>query len=196
MQAHDKSKKKQVTTSQNDDTKGLRLVSGDGRLATKNEVDDLANKLSDLSLMVRKIVSRDKFTPSPENAMDRVCSFCNNQGHSANRCARIPDREKKCRWCGRMGYIKVNCWPKKRAQSTRQDGTVILRKTFERSFRQYEPRERRSSRRSLRQRYCGNYKMELRWKIYRKAVENAPELFTNSVPFKPQTHNQSHFKQR
>lgn len=45
MQAHDKSKKKQTKTLQNDDTKGSRLVFGDGRLVTEEEVYNLANKL-------------------------------------------------------------------------------------------------------------------------------------------------------
>lgn len=63
-------------------------------MITKEEVDQITEKISNLSFKVQKIASAAKRIPTDDDHVEIIYSNYENRGHSANRCTRIPDREK------------------------------------------------------------------------------------------------------
>ena len=89
----------------------------------ESKIDSLTKGLENLTLIV-KTKTPSQAQPSQGRGGGsgggdaRTCSFCKEQGHSANRCPKNPHRDATCERCGKMGHTIATCWSKpKQAQA-------------------------------------------------------------------------------
>lgn len=100
------------------------MVRPDARIANmESKVDNLADQLADLTLLMKKARKNEAGSSASHAAgadigkgKDRICSFCDTPGHGANRCPNNPNRGVKCPRCGKMGHNESTCWSKKKKE--------------------------------------------------------------------------------
>lgn len=79
----------------------------------KSKIEELANQVAQLPSAVKKLSTSKKTVVEPAVTLEeRIFSYCDVHGHSAGRCQNNPHRDKKCRFCGKMGHTKATCWSK------------------------------------------------------------------------------------
>lgn len=84
----------------------------------ESKVDALAASMADLTLFVRKKTEAAQASQAPAPKKDdkpRICSFCKEEGHAANRCNKNPHRDSICERCGKMGHATATCWSRPKA---------------------------------------------------------------------------------
>ena len=80
--------------------------------AMESKVDELADQLKDLTLMVKGMRKAEKTVEVKQD--DRVCSYCRKPGHTANRCESNPHRNIRRSSCNKIGHSAATSWSAKR----------------------------------------------------------------------------------
>ena len=78
----------------------------------ESKVDELADQLKDLILMIEGMRKAEKIVEFKKD--DRVCSYCRKPEHTANRCQSNPHRNTRCSNCNKIGHLAATCWSAKR----------------------------------------------------------------------------------
>ena len=76
--------------------------------AIESKVDELADQLKDLTLMIKGMRKAEKTVEFKQD--ERVCSYCRKLGHTANRCELNPHRNTRCSNCNKIGHSAETCW--------------------------------------------------------------------------------------
>lgn len=79
----------------------------------ESKVDALTDRFAERALLVKKDQNVGQFEAG------RICSFCKEPGHGANRCSSNPNRDKRCTTCGKIGHSETTCWSKGRTGTRR-----------------------------------------------------------------------------
>ena len=79
----------------------------------ESKVDALTDWFAELALLVKKNQNVVQSEPG------RICSFCKEPGHGANRCSSNPNRDRRCPICGKIGHSETTCWSKGRTGTGR-----------------------------------------------------------------------------
>lgn len=79
----------------------------------RTQIEELTDKISELSLVVKKLASSKTSEGSSTTLREEMtCSFSEKTGCSANRCPTNTHRGKKSNYREKMGHIEANCWSK------------------------------------------------------------------------------------
>ena len=94
--------------------------------AMESKVDELADQLKELTLMVKNIRTPDKPAVTESKPEDRTCSYCRKPGHTANRCEANPYKTTRCNNCGKLGHPARNCWAPRKDTTQHPAATSVV----------------------------------------------------------------------
>lgn len=72
------------------------------------KIDALADRLADVSFIIKKRQSRDELVAS-RPVYDSTCSYFKSPSHGANRCDSNPHRDMKCPRGEKVGHSETSC---------------------------------------------------------------------------------------
>lgn len=58
---------------------------------------------------------------------DRICSYCDKNGHKTDQCRQNPHRDNKSNYCVKIGHVEANCWSKQGISPVRLVQTDVQR---------------------------------------------------------------------
>lgn len=103
-----------------------RPVHAQDNINERTNMEDLTDKIAELSLVVKKLDKSKKSDESSTTLLEEVtCSLCEKTNHCGNRGPTNPYRGKNCNYRGKMGHIEGHCWSEQGmhvTQMTKVDG--------------------------------------------------------------------------